>query len=623
MSNGYTGTILRVDLTARKIEKLQLPEDFYRMYMGGGAIGTYFLLKETSPRLDALDENNIITIAPGITTGAAVSGVSRCSITALSPETGCVGDTQAGGSFGPAIKRAGYDAIVVTGRADSPSYLLVDGETVQIMDAGHLWGKKILDVHDQLTEELGRSKLSILQCGPAGEKQVRFACLMADLNDAAGRTCMGADFGSKNMRAIAVKGTGQIEFSDTEGLKKLARLASQRLPESGFPATLKELGTPGVLAPQTEGGNLATLNFSRSFHKDYQNLDGRSFEPVIGAGQTTCFACAVGCRKKVRAETPYRVTDRLGGPEFETLGMLGSNLGIFDAVAVAKANELCNNYGLDTIATGGIVAFLFESMEMGLIPPEAVDHQTFGFGNIDALFWLIEKIALREGIGDVLANGLISAVEKLGEKTAPYAIHVKNHVPAVHMAQVKPSQAIMYAVSPIGADHMSSEHDWLLTSESDFARGLGILGGGEPSSTGLNKVRMTVYSQYYYSMLDSLCLCMFCWGCGSLFSYQELETLLTCTTGWNCTLWELMKVGERRINMMRQLNARRGFSREHDRLPARLFDPLPDGPAKGRCVDADDFPRMLDQYYGLMGWDKKTGNPSEGKLLELGLEWTI
>jgi len=167
---------------------------------------------------------------------------------------------------------------------------------------------------------------------------------------------MGAVFGSKNLRAIAVRGTGQVAFADSAGLKKLARLAGQRLPDAGFPSILKEFGTPGVLAPQTEGGNLATHNFSRSFHKDYQNLDGRTFTPEIGAGQTTCFGCVVGCRKKVKAETPYTVTDRLGGPEFETLGLLGSNLDITDAVAVAKANELCNNYGLDTIGTGGVLA---------------------------------------------------------------------------------------------------------------------------------------------------------------------------------------------------------------------------------------------------------------------------
>jgi aldehyde:ferredoxin oxidoreductase len=191
------------------------------------------------------------------------------------------------------------------------------------------------------------------------------------------------------------------------------------------------------------------------------------------------------------------------------------------------------------------------------------------------------------------------------------------------MAQVKPSQALMYAVCPIGADHMSSEHDWLLASDLEAAKGLGILGRAPRESCGLDKVRMTVYSQYFYSLLDTLCLCMFCWGPGSLYNYQHLEQLLRYATGWECTMWELMKVGQRRVNMMRQVNAKRGFSRNEDTLPERLFEPLPDGPAKGRCVKRDEFNRMLDHYYALMGWDARSGNPTEGVLLELGLDWTI
>jgi len=623
MANGFTGTILRIDLTAGTIERQTLPGDFYRKYMGGSAFGAYFLLKETLPDLDPLDRKNVLTIAPGVATGAPVSGLSRCCVTALSPETRAIGDSQAGGSIGPMIKQAGYDAIVITGRAESPSYLLVDGDIVEIRDAKHLWGRTVLEVHDSLLAELGGSGLSVIQCGPAGEKLVRFACLMVDLNDAAGRTGMGAVFGSKNLRAVVVRGAGRLTFADPDGLKKLARLAVKRLPGSGFPEILKAFGTPGVLAGQAESGNLATRNFSRSFHEEYQKLDGGTFTPVIGAGHTSCFGCVVGCRKKVRMEKPYRVTDRLGGPEFETLGMLGSNLDITDVAAVAKANELCNNYGLDTIATGGVISYLFESMEKGLILPGQVGGKQPGFGDVEGMLRLIKKIATREGVGDILAEGLDAAVNTFGEKTALLAIQVKNHSLPVHMAQVKPSQALMYAVCPIGADHMSSEHDWLLASGAEFSRALGILGTGGPFSADLDKVRMTVYSQYYYSLLDTLCLCMFCWGCGSLFTFRELEDLIHYATGWTCSFWELMKVGERRVNMMRRLNAKRGFTREQDRLPARLFDPLPNGPARGRCIDGDHFPAMLDQYYGLMGWEKETGNPSTDKLLELGLEWTI
>lgn len=623
MANGYTGTILRVDLSIGGINTEHPSEEFYRTYMGGGAFGTYFLLKETTASTDALSEHNIITIAPGVTTGAAVSGLSRCCFTSLSPETGAVADSQAGGEIGPMIKRAGYDAIVITGRAATPSYLLVDGKDVQIRDAAHLWGKSVLDVYDALTSEIGGKRISILQCGPAGEKLVRFACLVADLHDVAGRTGLGAVFGSKNLRAVVVRGANKVSFADPEGLKNLARLAVKRLPDAGFPTTLHKYGTPGVLAFQSEAGNVCTHNYTRGCHEDYKALAGATYQPDIGAGQTTCYGCVVGCRKQVRSETPYQVTDRMGGPEFETLGLLGTNLDITDAVAVAKANELCNNYGLDTITTGGLAAYLFESMENGLITPEAMDGRSLAFGDAEGIMWLIEKVAGRDGVGDVLAEGFEASIRHFGEKTSKYAIHVKNHGLAAHMTQVKPSQALIYAVCPIGADHMSSEHDWLLAGGGDLSKGLGILGKGEPASTDLNKVRMSVYSQYFYSTLDTLCLCMFCWGCGNLFTYREIEDLLAYTTGWQTTLWELMKVGERRINMMKQLNARRGFTREDDDLPERLAEPLPDGPSKGRSVSRQAFMEMLDMYYALMGWDLTTGNPTPGKLMELGLEWTL
>jgi len=623
MAKGFTGKLLRVDLTGSAIETMEMPEEFYRKYMGGSAMGAYFLLKELSTAIDAFDENNIITIATGAATGAAISGVSRCCITAISPETGGAGDTQLGGSIGPMIKRAGYDGVIITGKAKTPSYLLVEKDRVQIKAADHLWGKTILEAHDDLTCEHGDKNISILQCGPAGEKLVRFSCLMGDFNDAAGRGGMGAVFGSKNLRALVVKGSGTVEFEDMAGIKALAKLGSQRLPGSGFPETLKKYGTPGVLAPQAEGGNLATHNFSRSWHKDYNNLHGATYEKELAASSTTCFGCIVGCRKKVKADSPWKVTDRLGGPEFETLGLLGSNLDITDPAAVAKANELCNNYGLDTITTGGVASYLFECLEKKILTKEECDGKSLGFNDPEGLFWLIEQIVNRRGIGDILADGLVTAVEKLGKKTAPFAIHVKNRVPAVHMAQVKPSLALMYAVSPIGADHMSNEHDWLLSSEADISRGLGILGGGDPSCTDLNKVRMTVYSQYYYSLLDTLSLCMFIWGCGSLFTYRNIEDLLKAATGWDCTMFELMKVGERRITMLRRINERQGFTAGDDTLPQRLFEALPDGPAKGRCVDAEQWPVMKRQYYEFLGWDKKTGNPRESRLRELGLEWAI
>ena len=627
MPKGYSGVILRVDLSAGSIEKVKFPEHFYRVYMGGGAVGAYFLLKEVPGDMDALDERNILTLAPSVTTGCSVSGVSRCSAVGVSPLTGGVGEGQAGGAIGPAIKLAGYDAIVITGHAERPSFLLVDGENVEIRDGGRLTGRRVSEVYDILNQEFsGEGKrLSIIQCGPAGERLVRFANLMIDRNDAVGRTGMGAVMGSKNLRAVVVRTPrkAKVEFADLDGLKRLNALARDRLADSGFPAILHESGTPGVFGIQSEAGNVATHNYSRGRHEDYKELHGPNFEARIGAGHTTCFGCVVACRKRVRSETPYQVSDKLGGPEFETLSTLGSNLDILDATAVAKANELCNEHGIDTITMGGLASYLFESVERGLVPAGATGGRPLGFGSPEDLFWLIEQVGAREGVGDVLAEGFEAAVRHFGEETRPFAIHCKGQGLPAHMAQVKPSQALMYATVPIGGDHMSSEHDWLLAGGGEPCYGLGITGKGNARSTDLAKVQMTVCSQHFYSLLDTLALCMFVWGPGNLFAYRELEDLLRFTTGWDCTFWELMKLGERKTNMMRHINARRGFTRQHDALPDRLYEPLPDGPSKGAHVDRKAFAQMLDQYYAMMGWDLDSGNPSRGKLMELGLDWVL
>ena len=311
------------------------------------------------------------------------------------------------------------------------------------------------------------------------------------------------------------------------------------------------------------------------------------------------------------------------GPEFETISLLGTNLNITDPEAVAKANELCNDYGLDTITMGAIAAYFFESIEQGCIPTEKTDGESYHSGSPEDLFKLIEQVQIEKGQGMFWQMGFKTSINHFGESTIPFAIHSKGQGLPAHMAQVKPSQALMYAASPIGGDHMSSEHDWFLDSENEDALGLGIFGEGDAQSTNLAKVRMTVYTQYFYSLLDTLTLCMFTWSPGSLFTYHELENLVTFTTGWKSTFWELMKVGERKITMMRQINARRGFSSKEDLLPNRLYEPIIDGPSSGACVDRDRFPKILKQYYGLMGWDPDTGNPTEGKLMELGLEWTI
>ena len=614
------GTILHVNLSDGSAVTKEYSDGFFRTYLGGGAIGTYFLLKETGADTNPLSPENVLTIAPGLPTGAAVSGVSRCSVTALSPETGAVGDSQAGGSFGPFLKRAGIDAVVITGSAPVLSYLYIHDGGAEIIEKPDLSDSSVLECFDTLTAEHSEGKVSILQCGPAGVKKVRFASLASDLHNVYGRTGMGAVFGSKNLRAVVARPTGKIEFADPEALKQLSKKGVKRINEDGAGETLKKYGTPGIVGSNAMVGNLSTHNYSAGFHEKYAQLDGSHFVDRIGSKGTTCFACAIGCRKTVKTETPYRVSDRLGGPEFETLGVLGSNLDIFDPVAVARANELCNNYGLDTISMGGIASYLCEAVEQGDIDGAHLGIENFGFGKPEGIFTLIEQTGLRRGIGDALAEGFSSAVEYFGKATGPYAVQVKNHGFAVHMPQVKPSMALLYAVSPIGADHMSSEHDWISTDTSEAARGLGLYNPGEVESYGPEKVRGVTYSQLYYGLLDSLGLCMFVWGPGGVYDYTELEELLRATSGYQVTFWELMKAAERRITMMRLLNLRRGFTAADDQLPSKMFTPLKGGASDGKAVDKQKFEAMRANYYLLMGWDEN-GLPTKGKLYDLDLLW--
>lgn len=622
MNESYQGVIAQINLSNKHISFDSYGEDFFRTYLGGGAIGTYFLLERTDAGTDPLGADNCITIAPGLTTGPAVSGASRCSVTALSPETSAVGDSQAGGNFGPFLKRCGFDALVITGISPDPCSIEIRENSIEIKDAAELVGLNILDAHDRLKELAGvkSEKISIIQCGPAGERLVRYANLASDLQNFYGRTGLGAVFGSKNLRAVTVSGSGSIQIHAPERIKALAKQAAGRVTDSGFVSTLKKYGTPGLVNGNAQAGNLCTHNYSTGYHPDYENISGEKIHEQLASKPGTCYGCVVGCRKTIKNEGKYPITDRLGGPEFETLGVLGPNLDILDPMIIGKANELCNSYGIDTITFGGLMGYLFEAIEKGLIKPETIGIPDAGFGSGESLLRLIELTGERTGIGEILAQGFEACIDYFGEETRACAVQVKNHGFAAHMAQVKPSMALIYAVSPIGADHMSCEHDWLLAEDGEGAKGLGITKSGDPLSTGIDKVRMVLYTQYYYSVLDSLNLCMFCWGAGNLFEYQDLEELVYAVTGMRMTFWELLKAGERRIHMMRLLNIRRGFTSDDDALPQKVFTPLIDGPSKGFKVDPAAFEKMKSLYYELIGWDRK-GVPLASKRAELNIAW--
>lgn len=618
---GYNGKILKVDLTTGETVVEENDPGFYRTYLGGSLLGSYYVYRETQAGVDPLSAGNVLVFAPSVVTGAAVTGVSRFSITAKSPLTGAIGDTQCGGAWGAKLKHAGYDAVVIKGRADSPVYLWIDQGQAEIRDARHLWGKTTGEAQKMIREAVNDNKVEIAQIGPAGENRVRFACITAGLSHFAGRTGMGAVMGAKNLKAIAVRGDRGYAFSDEEGVKALAQKGAQAFKNSELHQNFQKYGTSMGISWFKKIGQIVTRNFQSGQFESTDEITGEKLTETMLKKTDTCWSCVVRCKRVVEMAEPYQIKAQYGGPEYETISMLGSNLGVGDLAAICKANEICNKYTMDTISGGAMIAFAMECFEEGIITEKDTAGLKLNFGNSEAALELLEMIALRKGIGDILAQGYPRAISIWGEACRKFAIQVKNQAFPAHMPRVKPSMALMYAVNPFGADHMSSEHDWIAAADVDLARGLGITDFTEPENLNQIKVRATMLSQFYYSLMDTLTLCDFCWGPGGLFSYDDIDQIVASITGWRVTFWELLKAGERRVNLMKAFNAREGLDRTQDLMPERIFEPLPDGPSKGKKIDKDQLNSAIDAYYAMMNWDLETGHPNPGKLLELGLGW--
>ena len=627
MAYGYNGRILHVDLTLGAVQVEEPPEQFYRRYFGGSALGLYYLLRNTPPQADPLGLDNTLILALSVLTGVPISGQSRMTAVAKSPLTGAVGDSQCGGFWPAELKFAGFDALVVTGRAEQPSYLWIHDGQAELRDASHLSGKVTGEVQKVICDELGDQRVQVLQCGPAGESGVRYACLINMCNRANGRTGMGAVMGSKNLRAVAVRGSSRPEIADEVALKSLARWGAEHVDDSDV-ASLALLGTSEIVSSQNEVGGLPTRNWSSGVFEGYEAISGQRMNETILKERDTCYACAVRCKRVVEVtEGPYQVDPLYGGPEYETLAALGSYCSVGNLEAVAKANELCNAYGLDTISCGGTIAWAMECFEAGIIGPEDTGGVELRFGSAESMVKMIEMIGRREGFGDLLAEGSARAAQVIGRGSEELLVTVKMQEAPAHMPQVKRSLALIYAVNPFGADHQSHEHDDSYEPEDGYLEEmaeLGLLDARPKDVLDAEKVRYAFYTQCLYSALDTLNLCQFVFGpAWQLYGLDQMVELVRSVTGWKVNLWELMKAGERRLNMLRAFNAREGIGREADTLPSKFFKPLAGGPTDGVAVGEEELQQALQIYYGMAGWDVATGIPTEGKLEELGIGWIV
>jgi len=623
---GTTAKILRVDLTAGTWEIETLTEEFYRLYPGGKALAAYILLNEIPANVDPLSRENVLVMANGLMTGAPVSTATRYVVSARSPLTNGYGESEAAGFWGPELKMAGFEAIVFKGKAPKPVYLWIQDGQVELRDATKLWGQQTSEVQEAIRTELGDKKIRVLQIGPAGENLVRYAGITNDLRHFNGRNGMGAVMGSKNLRAVAVRGTTRYltMARDPKSLKALGSTLAKRVKNNPQSWGLQNTGTPGLVEPLNTAGMLPTRNFLQGAFEGVDEIKWEVYESELLTARKTCYACAIRCKREVQVDGQESV---YGGPEYESVGALGPNCGVSDIHAIAKANELCNAYMLDTISTGMTISFAMECFEHGLLTLEDTDGLDLRFGNAEAMLTMIEWIALRKGIGDMLAEGVMRAAEQIGGDAHFFAMHVKGQELPMHEPRGKYNVGMGYAISEIGADHLVVAHDGMLANAEGTpfknARPLGIT---EPQPTkSLNDEKM----QHFYvlekvtSMEKVIGYCFFGPAPRSYIQFDEVVNSVNAVTDWNLNLDELLEIGERATNMARVFNAREGFTRKDDTLPERLFSPLDNGALKGEVFPRDEFESALTVLYGLKGWDAETGNPTRERLEALALGWAV
>ena len=609
---GYNGRILRVNLSTKNTTAEPINELFCRRYIGGAGFITYYLWKELKQGVDALSPDNKLIFALGPVSGLQLPGAARHCIGAKSPLTGGIAKAEAGGFWASELKRAGYDAIIVEGRAETPVYLWVQDGEASIRDATHLWGQETKETEAAIRAELGDERTQMALIGPGGENKVRYACIMQGLYDAAARGGLGAVMGSKNLKAIAVRGHKLPRIADRELLKEIRQevLASP-------PHWLSALGTggPSIINEQALG-NLPVRNFRDGLFPEAAQIHAGVMKETMWVGMEGCFACPVRCKKMVQFEEPYHVDAAYGGPEYESIAALGSNCGMGNIKAVVKANERCGAYSLDTISTGGTLAFAMECFEKGLLTTKDTDGIDLRFGNHEAMLKVIDLIAKRQGIGNLLAEGSARLAQKIGQGSEKFAMQVKGLEAGMHEPRLSPSMGLGFMVNPHGADHVCSLHDLFFLSEIMIKEmhPLGIIDLLPVDDIGPRKVALFRLDQLNKILGDCLAICLFL-----EYSLDKRVELVKAATGWDTGIPELFRVAERVLTMARLFNIREGLSAADDVLPERFFQPKTDGALVDKALDRAKLEKAKSFYYTLMGWDAQ-GVPLPEKVEELYIE---
>jgi aldehyde:ferredoxin oxidoreductase len=524
------------------------------------------------------------------------------SIIAKSPATGGYADSSVGGVLGPQLKFAGYDVVIIAGRSQKPVYLSIRNEEVEFRDATGLWGKSCSEAEEGIRKELGDAGAAIATIGPAGERLVAFACITHKGGRQAGRCGMGAVMGSKNLKGVAVRGNSEVSLAHPDEFSKTVSEARRLLTEN--PSNFQKYGTAEHVIVSNEMGSLPTRNYSTGSFEGVETISGENMYETIVDGSRGCFACPVGCTKySTVKEGPHKGTT-VEGPEYETIGMLGSNCGIADINTVAKANLLCDELGIDTISTGNVIGFAMECYQHGIIDKDDTDGLDLRFGNEEAYLRLIQAIGNREGLGQILSQGVRKAAEKFGSESSSFAMHSKGLEWSAYECRGALGQALGYALVDRGADH---NRIWC----TDF-----FISPDKASPQAM--AELAFKHQRSRSACDLLGICRFV---SYQFSFDYYARMLSQATGLQTSTDDVMKASERVFNLTRLYNIREGFTRKDDSVPMRCFvDQVPSGPTKGKVLDPELFNRGLESFYALSGWDKETGVPLRSKLRDLDLE---
>ncbi|MBL8057114.1 MAG: aldehyde ferredoxin oxidoreductase family protein [Anaerolineales bacterium] len=623
MIGGAHGQLLHVDLSTGAIRVETPPEAFYRLLVGGRAVVAYLLLRDLAPGTDPLGPDNLLIFAPGLLQGSNLPGAGRHGVGGKSPLTGALGSSEAGGWWGHEFKRTGYDALIIRGRAPQPVYLWIKDQQVEIRPAEHLWGLETWPAQAALRKELGDDKIRVAQIGPAGENQVLYAAVMHDINRAAGRNGLGAVMGSKNLKAVAVRGTTAVPAVERARVTEVAKWLGANYKTLAAWATAPGRGTQDSLAWWGHLGALPTQNFSVPLWDERDQLSGERNYAMFLKDRDTCQACPITCKQVFQHESanPYqKLNPEYGGPEYEAMGALGAATRIADNLVVCKAGELCNAYGLDVISTGMTIAFAMEAAERGLLTPAETGGLDLRFGNAAVLLPAIDQIARRQGFGAVLADGSARLAARLGPAAAEFDLTVKKQELPMHEPRLKQALGVGYAVAPVGADHMMNMHDTDIAYDGAGVKRVNLvldppIGPLKTNDLGPDKLRAFHAELNWMHFQDCALNCHF-----HPYDYGHLAAALSGVTGVEYSLRDILEVGARAQTLARLFNLREGFTADADRLPQRVMQAFASGPLAGVEINAASFAWAKQRYYELMGWDPETGVPSAAGLRALGLD---